>query len=644
MSGQENDTTPQETRYDSSLPWKKRGLRSKLCMCIAVAWSLYIVLTMCKVFFYLGIIIYPMAHRAICCGALLAVCLLSKPARKGEFSRLPWYDVVLIVWSMAACGYIALHSEQLLSMWSDATPMETVLFLGLYAGGVEAVRRALGAAPAILSLVCFVYFIYSDYAPGFLMSTGFSLPEATGWIFLSGEGFWGSIIGVSTTLIPCFILFGTILQVTGAGDFFSHLSTALMGSYRGGPAKTATLASMLMGTISGSAAANVATTGVITIPLMKQTGYPAHKAAAIEAVASSGGVITPPIMGAVAFMIADFLNIPYWAVCTAAVLPALLFYLTLFYQVDAEAALMGLKGMPRDQLPKAGAALKEGWFYLLPIFMLIFCMGYLRYTAETSILYTIILLLVCTSLSPKSRLTPRRILLVLENTALSLCGIIPMCMIIGVVIASVTVTGSGTGFSGALATLAGNNIFLLLLMAALASFVLGMGMPALGCYLITVTLLGPALIAAGIPPLAAHLYLFYYGNISGITPPVAIATFVASGIADCNPNPAGWQAVVFGLAMYFVPWLFVFKPEIMFAGPAIFILFEFCCALVGLLFLVSGIRGFLFTRIGVPVRIACVLLGTAGIYPFDRPAEAVLLAASALLAAALWLRGKRRPS
>lgn len=644
MTGSDTDSSFRETRYDSSLPWKKRGLRTRLSLCIAVAWSLYIVLTMCKVFFYLGIIIYPMAHRAVCCGALLAVCLLSRPARKGEYSRLPWYDVVLIVWSSAACAYIALHAEQLLSMWSDATIPEIFLFLGLYAGGVEAVRRALGPAPALLSLVCFVYFIFSDYAPGFLMSTGFSLPEATGWIFLSGEGFWGSIIGVSTTLIPCFILFGTILQVTGAGDFFSNLSTALMGSYRGGPAKTASLASMLMGTISGSAAANVATTGVITIPLMKQTGYPAHKAAAIEAVASSGGVITPPIMGAVAFMIADFLNMPYWAVCTAAFLPALLFYLTLFYQVDAEAALMGLRGMPRESLPKARDALREGWFYLLPIVILVICMGWLRYTAETSILYTIILLIACTSISPKSRLSPQRILLVLENTAISLCGIIPMCMIIGVVIASVTVTGSGTGFSGALAALAGNNIFLLLFMAALASFVLGMGMPALGCYLITVTLLGPALIAAGIPPLAAHLYLFYYGNISGITPPVAIATLVASGIADCNPNSAGWQAVVFGLAMYFVPWLFVFKPEIMFAGSALFILFEFCCALAGLIFLVSGIRGFLFTRIGAPVRVCCFLLGAAGIYPFDKPVEAFLLAASCLLAAALWLHGKRRQS
>ncbi len=644
MSSEAIATRPsQEKRYLTSTPWSQRSLRTKLAFWFAVLWTIYIILTMCRVFFYLDILIVPVAHRAICSGVLIGVCLLGWPIKKSyDFNKLPWYDIVMIVWALVACAYIAVNAEAFLEMWEDGKPFEIALFLGLFVAGLEAVRRTMGAAPSILAILFFFYFVYSNHFPGLFMSTGFTFARATGWLYFSGEGFWSTILGVATTIVPGFILFGAILQSTGAGEFFNQLALAVFGAYRGGPAKTAVFGSALMGMISGSAAANVATVGIITIPLMKKNGFKGHVAAAIEAVASTGGLFTPPVMGAVAFLIAQFLSLPYWQICLAAFLPAALFYIVMFYQIDIEAAHMNLKGMPRSDLPRVTDVLKSGWYYLLPLFALIFFLGYMRYTAETSILYTIILLIVCTGFSKRTRLNRERVVFVLEDTGRGLAGMIPMCMVIGVVVCSLTITGTGAGFSGALTTLAGGNIYLLLLMSAVASFILGMGLTGVACYLVVVSILAPAIVDTGILPLAAHLFLFFYGTISYFTPPVAIAAFVAAGIADCPPNAAGFQAMRFGIAAYLVPWVFIFKPELLFIGPLHFILFEFLCALTGMLLMVSGIRGMLGSRLGLINRILCVVLGLANIVPFPKAYELPILVVSLAYAAVLFILHKQR--
>ncbi len=632
-----------ETRYLTKTPWSQRGIRTRLAFWFAVLWAVYIVLTMCKVFFFLDILIFPMAHRAISAGAMIAVCLLGWPAKKPrDFTRLPWYDIVLIVWALVACAYIAINAERFLEMWEDGATFEIILFFGLFVAGLEAVRRTMGLAPSVLSIVFFIYFVYSNHFPSFFMSTGFSYPGAVGWLYLSGEGFWGSVIGVATSIVPGFILFGAILQATGASEFFNQLAIATLGAYRGGPAKTAVFASALMGTISGAAAANVATVGLITIPLMKKNGFRPTVAAAIEAVASSGGLFTPPVMGAVAFLIAQFLSLPYWQICLAAVLPAALFYIVMLYQIDIEAVHMNLKGMPREDLPSTRKVLKSGWYYLLPLVALVFFLGYMRYTAETSILYTIALLIVCTSFSRRTRLNKDRIVYALEDTGRGLSGIIPMCMVIGVVICSLSVTGTGSAFSSALTELAGGNVYLLLLMAAIASVILGMGMTALACYLVTVTLMAPAMISAGVNPLAAHFFLFFYGCVSNFTPPVAIASFVASGIADTNPNATSFQAMRFGIAAYLVPWVFVFKPELLFRGPMHHIIFEFIVAFVGMMLMVSGIRALFGSRLNIINRAICILLGLANIVPFPKAYELPILAVSVVYMAALFMLHKKQ--
>ena len=372
--------------------WKNRSARQKLAFCLGALWTIYIILSLCKVFFLLGIVIYPVAHRAICAGALVSLALLIVPARKGH-KNSPLgsvLEVVLIIWTLAACGYVVWNADTLIYEWGDANWWQMILAGGFTAALMEAVRRTSGLAPVILSLGAFFYFVYSDLFPGFLMSTGFTYAGATGWMFLSGEGYWGGIIAVAASTVPGFILFGCILQATGASNFFSDLARACLGAYRGGPAKTAVLSSMFFGSLSGSVAANVATTGQITIPMMKKNGFSPELAGAVEAVASTGGMFTPPIMGATAFLVADFLGVSYWTVCAAAFLPAVLYYGTLLIQVDIEALRLGASGEPRENLPRVRDVLREGWYYIPPFAVLVVCMGVLKWSAESSIVYTLL--------------------------------------------------------------------------------------------------------------------------------------------------------------------------------------------------------------------------------------------------------------
>lgn len=612
----ENSTTdvqPQK-KYGPGTPFKERPLRFKLAFLLGSVWTIYIILTLLKVFFTLGIIIYPVAHRAICAGALVSLVLLAVPPKKGaDMERLHWYETVMILWAAAACAYIACNSDSLIYSWGDATWWQMLLAGGFSVALMEAVRRTSGLAPVILSVGSFFYFVYSDLFPGFLMSTGFTYAGATGWMFLSGEGYWGSIVGTVASTVPGFILFGCILTVTGASDFFSDLARACLGAYRGGPAKTAVLSSMFFGSLSGSVAANVATTGQITIPMMKKTGFPAELAGAVEAVASTGGMFTPPIMGATAFLIADFLGVSYWSVCAAAFLPAVLYYGTLLVQADIEAIRLCAVGEPRENLPRVRDVMREGWYYLPSFGVLIVCMGFLKFSAETSIVYTLLTLVVCTAFSRRTRLNWKRFLIVLENTAMGMNMVIPLSVAIGILVGAMTVTGTGQNLSNELGSLAGNNIYLMLLMAGAASFVLGMGMSSIACYLLTVTMLAPAIVGSGVEPLAVHMFLFYYGALSFITPPVAIAAFVASGISGGDPSKTGVLALRMGIAGFLVPWAFVVYPALLFIGPLWETALVFLASFTGLLAISGAWTKYLLVPLALWERI---VLGAGGIAIF----------------------------
>ncbi|MFO7785380.1 MAG: TRAP transporter permease [Thermodesulfobacteriota bacterium] len=583
--------------FQVGAPWRERSLRYKLAFVVSFLWTLYTLAYLCNFFFYLGLIIPPLTHRALSAGLIcILIFLLFPPSKKrATASRLKWYDVIPILIIIVGCTYIAVNANRLIAEGRlMCYPAEMVLAPLLFLAVVEAARRTTGWVLVSLIAFFFFYAVYSDYFPGFLRSTGFSYSMALGWMYLSAEGFWGMIIGIVSTIVAGFIIFGGFLRASGASAFFSDLALALGGSMRGGAAKAAVFASTFFGTISGSTAANVATTGQITIPLMKKTGYGKNYAGAVEATASLGGMFMPPVMGATAFLIAEFLERSYWNVCVAAFLPAIAYYATLLFQVDLQAAKIGLKGLPRDQLPSLKKTLLNGWQYLAPFGVLLFLLGVLRYSAQTSIMYTLATLIVVSSFKKESRLTPRKLLNALEESARGMMPIIPLCTSIGILVGSIQMTGVGTRFTSELLTMSGGHLIVLLMMTGVAAFILGMGMTAVGVYILTVVLLAPALVRAGVEPIAAHMFLFYFGCLSFITPPVAVEAFIAAGISGGSPFKTGFRAMRLGFAAYLVPWAFIYNPGILMVGSPVEILGAFFFISLGAACAGCCFEGYLF--------------------------------------------------
>lgn len=632
-------------KYSAAIPWSERNLRFKLAGVIGMVWTLYIILSLFNVFFYLGIVIFPITHRAICSGAITCLALLITPWKKGkELGKLSIIDILLVMMTAIGAGYIAVNASTLIYEWKDATMTQMCLGFAFGIAILETARRVAGWIPVGLIVASFFYFVYSDYFPGFMMSSGYSYPRAVAWMYLSGEGMWGSILGTVTSVVPGFILFGSVLRICGADDFFGDLALACMGKYRGGPAKTAVFSSMLFGSLSGSPAANVATTGQITIPMMKQNGFKPELAGAVEAVASTGGPFTPPIMGSVSFLIADALGVNYWTVCASAFLPVVVYYGILLFQIDSEAIRNGFHGLPQDKLPQVRNVLKRGWYYLVPLGVLIFTLGVLKYSAQTSILYTIIALVACSFFSKRTRLTPSRIREILDDTAAGMIMVIPLCTGIGILVGALNISGLGNGLAGELADIAGNSRFLLLAMTAIAIFIMGMGMTALACYLLAVALLVPALISAGVLPIAAHMFLFYYGTLSFITPPVAIAAFVAAAIADADATRTGLLATRLGISAFFLPWFFVTNPGILWVGSAFNIVFDFVGIFVSLMLLSSAFTGIMFAPVNKFIRVIFAVLGGLFVVPLPTQFNYVLVPVSICVVVAFYLRGKKHPS
>lgn len=639
---EQTQPTIKRKRYSAELPWTERTFRTKAAFFIGSAWTIYIICSLFHVFDLFGFVVYPLTHRAICAGALVSVTLLGMPAKRDAASgKLPWYDALMIFFVVWACCYMGVYAEKFASEWSSATPVQMVMGIGFSIALLESVRRTAGLAPVILVLVTFFYFVYSDLAPGFLMSTGFTYPDAIGWIFMSGEGYWGNIAGVAASTLPGFIFFGAILRCTGASSFFSDLSLACMGQYRGGSAKTAVLSSMFFGSLSGSVSANVATTGQITIPMMKNAGFSSEESGAVESVASTGGMFTPPIMGATAFLIADFLNVSYWVVCLGAFLPAVLYYSTLLLQVDLIAKAKGLRGQPKESLPRARDVLRAGWYYLPPFVVLVYFLGYLKYSAETSIVATVSTLLVCTLFSKSTRITWKRFLVILEDTAIGMVMVIPLCVAIGVLVGAMTVTGAGANLASELSDMSGNNIYFMLLMAGVASFILGMGMTSIACYLLTVVMLAPAIEGSGLSPLAVHLYLFYYCALSFITPPVAVAAFVASGISGGDPTRTGVLSLRMGIAGFLVPWGFITRPDLLCTGSMLDALWAFTLAIVAIYNISMGFVGYFMDKIVMPVRWFCVIIGMLSFVPLPENYQLAVFGVNLATIAVLWWHGKR---
>lgn len=542
-----------------------------------------------------GVTILDNSYYYLLIAIFVSMVFIIYPAAKARNkAKIPWYDIVLSALCIVSSIYLAWHGKQsCLEGWTFAAPLPATVFSVILWGLlIESVRRAGGTIIALICLFFSFYPLFAPYMPGFLEGTGFSFLTTASYHILSSCAVLGIPTQVFAKLLIGFIIFGVALQITGGGEFFINLANALFGHTRGGPAKVSVVASAFFGSISGSAISNVATTGAITIPTMKRTGYPPHYAAAIEACASTGGVLMPPIMGATAFIMASFLNLPYIYICVAAALPSLLYYFGLFLQTDFYAAKTGLKGLNRSDLPSFKQTLKEGWFYILAFAVLVYLLTYERIEAMAPF-YAIALLFILSTFRKKTRLNLKKFIDFIAGSGRLLTELFAILVAIGFILGAVSMTGVGNSLSREIVHAAGGSLLLLLVLGAFASFILGMGMTITACYVFLVVVLVPALVQTGLDPLAVHLFIMYWGMISYITPPVALAAYTAATISGSKPMKTGFQAMRLGIAIYFLPFFFVLNPALILHGSPVDIIHSFFTCALGIALLAGAMEGYL---------------------------------------------------
>jgi TRAP transporter 4TM/12TM fusion protein len=525
-----------------------------------------------------------------------------------------FFRLGLVAISVASCGYLMSRWKDIALSGGETVPMDiwvgiVVLFLVL-----EAARRGVGLVLAIICLIFFTYPFYSSYLPGVLYGRGYSLSRMSEFLTNTGQGVFGIPLGVSATYIILFSIYGSFLSIFGAGDFFFKLASRLTNGMRAAGAKTAVIFSTLLGMISGSAAGNVAVTGTLTIPMMKKEGYAPHQAGAIEAVVSTGGQIMPPVMGAAAFIMAEIVGVPYSDIMKAAIVPALLFFTSLFFVVHLQAKKNGIEPSHKDiddDEPLWLIIVKGGQF-IIPFGTLIVMMlnGFSPFKASY---YSIVVLLGC------HIIWTRRIGLDIVTKSASAItqgakAVVPIaaaCAAAGIIAGTLGVTGLGSKISGLIVAASGGYMFFALILTMLTAIVLGMGLPTTAAYLVLATVVAPALSNMGLPLLTAHLFVFFYGCVSTITPPVALASYVAAGIAKTDINRVGWTAFFYGITCYILPFVFVFGPALLLNGSWATIVVSIASGVFGVYAVAVSVVGFTVSALPVYLRIAVALAGIA---------------------------------
>ncbi|MFH0914483.1 MAG: TRAP transporter permease [Chloroflexota bacterium] len=596
-------TEPVKKRTEETAFRRQRKFTGALAILFSVlasGYTLYHLIFILAVFERFKVYIINETHTAISLGLILAITFLITPAtEKARKDRLPWYDALLAVLSLVGWGYIAIFFQSVITVRGplSATPEEIILGIISILLVLEATRRVIGWILPALALLFIIHAMFGSYFPGVLYTRSFSLTMIVGNLYLWPSGILGTPMVVAATMVIAFMIFSEFLQRSGAGGFFMSLASSLFGHVRGGPAKVAIFASALFGTISGSPTSNVASTGVLTIPLMKSIGYSSAFAGGVESVASTGGLILPPVMGAVAFIMVGFLGISYGQLIIWAALPAILYYFAVFMMVDLEAAKKGLKGLPRQELPALGRVVKEGWQYSIPLLVLLVFLIGLQYSPSRSAIYSLFALILIGLFKKETRMGWGSILRALEGTARVMPIVALACATAGIIIGSLTMTGLGVSMAIILKELAGGSLLVLLLLASVASYILGMGMPSIPVYITVATIIAPAMIGFGVPPVAAHLFVFYWAMVSFFTPPVALATYVAAGISGASPMSIGLHAVRLGAASYILPFMFVYKPSLLLMGAPGEVALTVVTALVGVIALAAGLEGFFWRRV-----------------------------------------------
>lgn len=541
--------------------------------------------------------------------AAIVICLGSMEKR-GKIDAKFVFDGLVIVAALASFGYYMTHYSEMLFRTTRPTDYDTLFGIICLAVCLIITLKATGKGLFTVTLLFLAYGFFGQYLPAPFGHSGFKVSRLVRMIF--GEvGIFGSPLTATATFVFLFCLFGAFLENFAGGQFFIDLATGAAGKYRGGPAKVAVISSALFGTVSGSAIANVVTTGTFTIPLMKKTGYKDYFAGAVEAVASTGGQIMPPVMGATAFIMAEMTGIPYSQICLAALLPAALFFFSVFVMIDLEAVKLGLKGMPTDRVPDIKKIMREKWPLLSPLVGIILMLLVFKMSSSRTAVFAIIITILAPLLKRNIKVTPVMVIDALAGGAKSCVGILASCTCAGIIIAVLAVTGLGVKLGSLLISLSGGYVILLLFFTMLITIILGMGLPTPSAYIVCVSVVGQTLISAGIPLMAAHLFIFYYAILSTVTPPVAMSAYTAAGIADSDPNRTGWQGLQLGLVAFIVPYMFVSGPALLMEGTPLEIIRALLTAITGVLCLGYSMIGYVKNKIGIIPRavfLACAIL------------------------------------
>jgi TRAP transporter 4TM/12TM fusion protein len=524
------------------------------------------------------------------------------------------FDLILVGLGIAIQVYTLYDLPAFVMREGELTTADVYAGAAMIVLVMEATRRAVGIPMIIVTSFFIVHSLYANHFFGFLYGPPTSFTKYIDLLFMRSEGIFGIPLLVASTYIVLFITFGAVLIRSGAGRFFIDLAVALTGHRTGGPAKASVVASAFLGTVSGSAVANVVTTGSFTIPLMKQLGYRPKFAAAVEACASSGGQITPPIMGAAAFIIAEFLHVSYLWVIVAAILPASLYFATIYFMVDIEAAKDGIERIDKARLPRVGAVLKDGWHLLLTLAVLVWLLV-VGYTPMLAAFWATVALIALSFVNKTTRMSAVDLFAAFETGVRSAMPVTIACACAGIIIGSVFVSGLGLKFTNSVIDLSGGNLFVLLVLTGIAAIILGMGMTTTAVYITVAALIVPSLIEIGVMPMAAHLFAFYFGVVSSITPPVALAAFAAAALAGAPPMGTAVESARIGIAKYLVPFVFVYNPSLLFEGPIWLTVYATLTAIVGLWGLSVALEGWCKGPLSGFARAIVAALSVALLYP-----------------------------
>lgn len=539
---------------------KLSGIPRKIVYIIGVGWSVFQVYTAAFGLFPAQL------QRSIHLAFAFVLTYLLFPFRSSQNgNRLLWHHYILAVFAGYVGLYMALNYTRIMEAGGDYSNID-YMFAGF---GIlltlEAARRVVGLPIVCISGFFLIYAYFGAYFPGFMSHRGYSLQRIASHMYLTTEGILGIPLGVAATFIYLFILFGSFREKTGLGQLFIDISNAVAGWASGGPAKMAVITSALEGTVSGSSVANTVESGSLTIPMMKRLGYRPEFAAAVEASASTGGQIMPPIMGAAAFIMAEFLNIPYLDIAKAAAIPACLYFFGVFMEVHFEAKRCSLRGVSRDELPRFGTVMRERGHLFFPLFAIIIFLG-MGFTPLYAALMGLIVCILAGALRKATRMSLREIADAFELGARNAIGVALACASAGIIIGVITLTGLGLKMANGLVELAGGYLLPTLFFTMITSLILGMGAPTTANYIITSTIAAPALILLKVHPLAAHMFVFYFGIVADITPPVALAAYAGSGIAKSNPMKTGFVATKLAIGAFLVPYIFVYNPSMLWVG------------------------------------------------------------------------------